>query len=288
LRRASYDDYRYRLERLICPWIGGMPLDEVTAPEVRDWLAKLGATVAPSTAAKGYTFLGRLMVMATEEGLVPVGQPWRVRGAGRPRYGPRPLLDLGRVDELSKACGSQYEAMVILGAYGPLRFGEVAGLRRQDINPPGLCMRVTISAALDDRTGSRVAPKTASARRTLAMPAFVARLLVRQLQFYTGSAPESLVFTSPGGERLRRSNFNRRVWQPAVEACGLEGVHFHDLRHAGGTAMAASGAAPMRVLMGRLGHASSKATEHYLALAAGGDEALAARLEEMNAERGRA
>jgi len=288
LRQATYEDYRYRLNKLICPRLGTMRLDEVTVSVVRSWLGELSKVAAPSTTAKAYMMLCRLMVMAAEEGLTPVGHRWRVAGAGRPRYGSRPYIDLDQVHDLARACGIRYEAMVLLAVYGPLRFGEVAALRRQDITPPGSYELVTISAALDDRTGRRVEPKTRSARRTLSMLRFMSNVLARQLRFHAGTSPDSLLFTSPEGERLRRSNFNRRVWQPGVETCGLEGLHFHDLRHAGGTAMAASGAAPMRVLMARLGHASSKATEHYLRLAAGGDEALAARLEEINTERGRA
>ena len=41
------------------------------------------------------------------------------------------------------------------------------------------------------------------------------------------------MFTSPTGKLLRHPNFRRGVWQPALAATGLTGVHFHDLRHAG-------------------------------------------------------
>lgn len=40
-----------------------------------------------------------------------------------------------------------------------------------------------------------------------------------------------LVFTSPEGKPLRRSNFYRRAWMKAALAAGLSEVHFHDLRH---------------------------------------------------------
>jgi integrase len=43
------------------------------------------------------------------------------------------------------------------------------------------------------------------------------------------------VFLSSQGTHLRRSNFNRRVWQPATRAAGVEGLRMHDLRHTAGT-----------------------------------------------------
>lgn len=62
---------------------------------------------------------------------------------------------------------------------------------------------------------------------------------------------------------LRRSDFCQRVWLPAVAAAGLEGAHFHDLRHVAGTLEAQSGASVAEV-MARLGHSSPRASLRYV------------------------
>jgi hypothetical protein len=64
------------------------------------------------------------------------------------------------------------------------------------------------------------------------------------------------------GPPLRRSNFNRRVWQPACAAVGLRSFHFHDLRHSGNT-LAASTGASLKELMHRMGHSSPRAALIY-------------------------
>jgi integrase len=52
--------------------------------------------------------------------------------------------------------------------------------------------------------------------------------------------PGALAFPGAKGGPLRRGNFNRSAaWPQAVAAIG---VHFHDLRHAGNTFAASSGA----------------------------------------------
>jgi integrase len=53
---------------------------------------------------------------------------------------------------------------------------------------------------------------------------------------------------APGAVPLRRSNFCRPVWHPALRASGLPPIHFHDLRHTGNQ-FAADEGANLRELM---------------------------------------
>jgi integrase len=62
---------------------------------------------------------------------------------------------------------------------------------------------------------------------------------------------------------LRHGNFRRRYWLPALTRCGLTTIHFHDLRHAGNTLTAGTGAT-LRELMDRMGHSSTRAALIYL------------------------
>ena len=43
--------------------------------------------------------------------------------------------------------------------------------------------------------------------------------------------PDALVFVAPRGGPLRAANFRRRVWAPAIQRAGLDGLTFHGLRH---------------------------------------------------------
>ena len=74
-------------------------------------------------------------------------------------------------------------------------------------------------------------------------------------------AREALSSSAPKGRRLRRSNF-REHWHKAREAVELPDLHFHDLRHTGGTLSAATGAT-LKELMARLGHSSVRAAMIY-------------------------
>lgn len=61
------------------------------------------------------------------------------------------------------------------------------------------------------------------------------------------------------GTAPRRSNFGKLSgWSHALRSVGAEGLHFHDLRHAGNT-FAAAGDAGIKDLMARMGHDSQRA-----------------------------
>ena len=90
------------------------------------------------------------------------------------------------------------------------------------------------------------------------------------------------MFSSSTGSPLSHSNFRRRVWLPALAAVGLEGVHFHDLRHTGNQLTADAGANP-KELMARMGQDSERAALIYLHSSAGRQRALADEVGRMAA-----
>jgi integrase len=90
------------------------------------------------------------------------------------------------------------------------------------------------------------------------LPGAIVAEIQHRLDARAAAGADALVFTSPCGHRLRRSNFGRGTWTMALAAAGLSGVHFHDLRHAGNDLVAEAGA-NLRELMERVGQASSRA-----------------------------
>ena len=147
--------------------------------------------------------------------------------------------------------------LVLVGAYGGLRIGELAGLRRARIDPDR--GTVTILEIATDVSGRLVAgpPKTRAARRTVSLPAPVAEELERHLATYAQPEPDGLVFPGAKGAALRATNFRRRTWRAAVRAAEVDGLRVHDLRHTAVALWIAAGASPKEVAR-RAGHTSVK------------------------------
>jgi integrase len=92
--------------------------------------------------------------------------------------------------------------------------------------------------------------------------------------------PEGYIFGAPeGGPLWRRSNFSRRIFQPAVERVGLAPFRIHDLRHTAAALAVEAGAHPKQI-QALLGHSSITTTlDRYGHLLPGMDEALAERMD---------
>jgi integrase len=97
-----------------------------------------------------------------------------------------------------------------VAAFGGLRWGELAGLRRKRVDLER--GTVTVAEQLLEVNGifSVGPPKSAAGRRTVSLPAVVVEALAEHLARYTAKSPEAYVFLSSQGRHLRRSNFNRR------------------------------------------------------------------------------
>jgi integrase len=122
-------------------------------------------------------------------------------------------------------------------------------------------------------------PKSRNSRRLVSLPPTLVDLLSGHLT-QRPFAPEDLLFTSPTGEPLSRSNFYSRVWKPTTRAAGLiPAPRFHDLRHTH-VALLIAANVPIKAIQLRLGHASIVMTmDRYGHLMETVDESLLDALE---------
>jgi integrase len=200
-----------------------------------------------------------------------------VQGAAKEESPDRPTATVEQVFAIAEAIDPQYKALVLVGAFGSLRFGEAAGLRRRSIDI--LHRTITIDEqAIELSDGSTVfgPPKTAAGRRAVAVPEVVVKALDHHLLTHVPAEPDGLLFTAPRGGPLRRTKFRPR-WIKACSQVGVTGLHFHDLRHTGSTLAATSGAT-IAELMSRLGHKSATAAMRYQHATAARDQSLAAAM----------
>ncbi|MGO9276805.1 MAG: tyrosine-type recombinase/integrase [Streptosporangiaceae bacterium] len=161
---------------------------------------------------------------------------------------------VAQVCALADATGPRYRALVLLACFCGLRWGELAALRRCDIDIEAGTVRV--ARQLTEVLGQPPMfgpPKSDAGRRTVIAPAMIPPDISSHLASFTEPGADALLFTSPGGKPLRHSNFRSRIWMPALAATGLPGIHFHDLRHAGNLFTSTGQGASLRELMERSG-----------------------------------
>ncbi len=286
LKTRTEELYRGLLKNHLAPTFGKTDLCDIREGDVRSWRkerlscgSKQNRPFGPVTVAKAYRLLHAILNTATDDGLIR-RNPCRIKGAGQEDSPEREVIPLATLIELLGHVPPRYRALVLLATFASLRFGELAGLRRGQLDLENCAVRIVAATAetdggllLDDD------PKSQAGRRRVAFPAEIAPELRWHLERFAQSGDNGLVFIGPKGGRLRRSTF-RRTWTKARDAVGLPDFHFHDLRHTGNT-MAAGQGASIRELMERMGHTSARAALIYQHATRERDEAIAAGMGKM-------
>jgi integrase len=282
LRPRTRETHDGNLRNHIVPVLGEIELARLSPSAVRRWHSELvkGGRLSPATVAKIYRLLHAILETAVADELI-VRNPCVLKGASVDRSGERPVASIPEVLTLAGAVGPRYRALVLTATLTGLRLGELLALRRRHVDL--LHALITVTEQLHELADGRQVfgpPKSAAGLRTVAIPTPLVAELDSHLAEFSDDGVDGFVFTAPGGGPIRRSNFRSRVWLPAVEAAGLDGFRFHDLRHSGNTLAAATGAST-RELMARMGHSSPRAALIYQHATRERDQAIATALGEL-------
>lgn len=280
LSQRTRELYSTLLRRHVAPYLGGVQLRRLTAEHVRNWRQnRIDAGVGPSTVAKSYRLLRAVCATAVDDELLH-RNPCRIRGAGAEHATERPVLTLTEVMLLADCIDPRLRLMVLLAVFGSLRWGELLGLTREDIDLNA--MTVQVRRAVAEVGGQLVIkmPKTVAGRRVVALPVVMRDEITRHLDEFAEPGPSGRVIVGEKGATPRRAHFVKK-WSAAKEAAGVApSVHFHDLRHTGNHFAASSGAST-RELMSRMGHASMRAAIIYQHATAHRDRAIANAMDRL-------
>jgi integrase len=216
----------------VLPKFGTTPLVKISNGAVRAWVAEmLDQGLSPASVRKAVFALRQCLAAAMADNRLVLNPAENVPLPSEQLKLPR-FLSQAEVDRLADSMPARYRALVLVGAYAGLRWGEAAGLTRRNVDVLRSRIRV-ISTAVEVRGHITLGqePKTRRSRRTVPVARSVMRQLEAHMAAFVAPEPDALVFTAPQGGLLRRSLFSRRVWRLAAERAGLSGVTFHGLRH---------------------------------------------------------
>jgi integrase len=283
LATRTRDHYADLLERYLSPAFGQLPIDQVTAELVSGWYDSFkpagrrkgnrskGKDAGETTKAHTYSF-GRA-VMNTAVGahgpLVGRVNPFAIRGGGSsPNRRREELATAAEVKVMLETIRPEWRALLQLGLWTGLRFGEIAGLRRRDIDLPRNLVRVHRSIARTKSEGViEKGTKSDAGTRDQRIPANLVPVLRQHLKDHVGRSPNALLFPSATGTHLAPSTFYGKSggtgWYGARAAAGHPTLHFHDLRATGATLFAQQGATEAEI-MAWLGDSTPQAAQRYV------------------------
>ncbi len=275
LRPNTVKDYRHLIEDVILPGLGDVTLHSLTRADVRRWWAALD-TSKPRTNAKAYALLRTIVATAVDEEEL-VANPVLIRGAGvSKRQRAIEPATLPQLATITEAMPERLRLAVLLGCWCALRYGEMAELRRSDIDFDRGVLKVRRGAVfLKGRTMSGP-PKTAAGSRDVAYPPHLEPVIREHLATHAQWGKDGLLFSSQSGLPISPSAFFK-PWKKAREIGERPDLRFHDLRHTGAV-LAAQEGATLAELQARLGHTTPAAAMIYQHAGSERDKQLAERL----------
>jgi len=242
----------------IIPALGNQWVSSITEEDIQELVNSWADRYMPRTVQRHYAILRAIFTYAVHKKIIATS-PCSPGIIGLPVPEPvdHPVLTTDQLSRLASALGPDDAAFMWAGVEG-LRWAEVAGLTSDRVDQD-LC-RIKIDRQMN-RDGQFATLKTRASRRSFKMTEHLAAALadVLRRKGLASTDTDALLFTSPKGGPLRYTNWRTRVWEPACEAAGLEGLNFHDLRALAATSMIAAGV-DIKTAQSRLGHESITTT----------------------------
>lgn len=209
----------------LLPRWGQWPLAKIEHLAVQAWVTDLGRQVSPATVRKAFGVFSQVMTAAVRSRLIPVTPCVGVRIKGS---SVTVLNTISREEFLAKllpAVPAEHRALVAVAGGTGLRWGELAGLPWASVDLLAARLRVTqVAVETAEAVWIKPSPKTRAGVRTVPLPRFALDELSRlRAGLEEEPGPHDLVFDTRNGTLLRRSNFRRQVWRPALVRAGLLG-----------------------------------------------------------------
>jgi integrase len=259
LKPKTREGYESLLRKHVLPRLGRRPLARIAPIDVRTVISELiDSGLSPSRVRQARHIMGMLFAAAVADRAIASSPVTGVK-VPRERRREMQILTAEQVSMLANAVDDRYRALVYLLAYGGLRWGEAAALRRGKVNLLRARIEVSESVTETGRGGLQYGPTKTHQARGVALPAFLVELLEDHLDRYVDDGRDALVFTTESGTPLRNNNFRRRVWAPALVELGFPHVRIHDLRHTCATLLIAQGA-HAKAIQRHLGHSTIQIT----------------------------
>lgn len=281
IEESTREHYRRLLNAHIYPTFADVAVVDVEPEMVRNWHARL-APGKHTVRAHAYSLFKTIMTTAVDDG-IRADNPCRVRGASYARRA-RPIrpVEPEELDIIVASMPARYRLMVLLATWCAFRFGELAEMRRGDVDVKAGVIRVRRGVARLPGRAIVKGPKSEAGKRDVHIPPHLIPAVKEHLRAHVAIHREALLWpaASDPNKHLHPMTLKASFF-PARERAGRPDLRFHDLRHSGAVLAAQIPGTTVKDLMARLGHSTPSAALRYQHTAAKRDKGIAEALSKM-------
>lgn len=260
VKGSSLKTYKSYEQAHILPFMGSVPLTEITAKKQRKFKKWLRKSLARKTVRDILAYLHSILREAEKKGIKVSAQTPKIKVYPKekkvPGYGEHKALSAA----LQKSQAPQDMGILLAMSTG-LRLGEVLGLRLKDIDfeTNVLHVRRNRQRVCNPKTGKHSvvlqSPKTKASRRDIPIHTELKTALIRYLETQRKTDPKQPLIAAPSGRAYDARTLQRRFDQIKARMGLNPRITFHSLRHSFVTRALELGA-DMRAVSGFLGHSS--------------------------------
>ena len=195
LKPRTVAEYR-RILAALEPTFGAVALHAIDGPMVRSWHAD-ACPGRPSERAARYGLLRTVLAAAVADDLIPAN-PCTIRGGSRVKRA-RTITRISDAElaAITAAMPARWALMVQLGVFTGLRFGELAALRREDVDTAAGVIHVRRAVSVIDGVTVIHTPKSDAGARTVTIPPHIRADVAAHLMVYSGPVLLFTAATSP-------------------------------------------------------------------------------------------
>lgn len=138
--------YRYQINKVICPVIGGRPMTEITLDDLQDVLATR-AHLSRRSQEDTVQILKQIFSAALDSDVIARDPSLKLKPGGKPPQKRQALTEAQQTALLDAVRGLAVEPMVWLGIFTGMRRGEICGLRWDCVHLDGAAPYVSVRRA---------------------------------------------------------------------------------------------------------------------------------------------
>lgn len=238
--------YRRQLECDLLPTLGDVPLTALDVHAVDQWWEALTAQHPQRKTANSHVYglLKTIMNSAVRDRKQPrvTANPCQVdpEELARPKRKQNDPATVAQLQAIADAMPERLALAVWLAAYSGLRFGELAELRRRDVDTTGGEPMLDVKRAVVHREGRTIVgePKSDAGVRVVYLPGFLRDRLLAHLEQHAQPGPKGCCSQAPAPHAARAgavtraarvatcstahctARTTRRATRPGGETCG--------------------------------------------------------------------
>lgn len=256
VRDKTWVNYESKVRKHIVPYLGKLPVDELTPLRLDHWLDQLrAAKVSEHTSLHAYRVL---------KGALEQGVKWRMIGRNpldaveppkREKHQPSVLTAEEAVALLSGVRGHILEPAVVLAVACGMRRSEICGLKWEDVDLVNGSATILRGRHVVDGRIVEEPPKTERSRRVISLTQHALEPLRRHRQ------DAGYVVSDENGAPIAPDSLSRR-YDTLCKHIGVRRIPFRDLRHTHATLSLQAGV-DMVTISRRLGHSNFTTTDNF-------------------------